>query len=561
MAVALSSCSELQTARFLLHSGMGTSSTKLLDAQEWHAQELLLMREVMRLAGQSLSPVRVLREMLHLMSELLGLNRGRVVLADLPPEPGQPRTASIQYAYGLTADEIQRGRYAWGEGVTGRVLATGLPAIVQDIDAEPLFLFRTVPRKQLPPETVAFIALPIEFNHATIGVLACHRIRSRQRHLNDDLALLRVLATLAGQMLQLEALVAEQTRQLEARNAVLARALNAKTARYGLIGNSPALLQALSELERVSQSQATVLLLGESGTGKELFARAVHLASGRRDQPFIKVNCSAIPDTLFESELFGYERGAFTGASSARAGWFEQADGGTIFLDEIGELPLGLQSKLLRTLQEGTLVRLGSTRELKVNVRLVAATNRDLAGDVDAGRFRQDLFYRLNVIPIRLPSLRERPEDIRPLALHFVSRANQAHQRNVNLSPEALERLEQHGWPGNIRELGNLIERLVLLADGAPVSLAELRRFMPPSAAMRAALSTPQPGQPPQGIPPEPLVRGYGSAASHSAQALLAALAQSQGNQSRAAQSLGLTLRQFSYRLRKTRPDSNPTIC
>jgi Nif-specific regulatory protein len=196
-----------------------------------------------------------------------------------------------------------------------------------------------------------------------VGVLACHRIRSRQRHLNDDLAVLRVLATLAGQLLQLEQLVAEQTGQLEARNAVLAQALNTNTARYGLIGNSPPLLQALGELERVSQTQATVLLLGESGTGKELFARAVHLASGRRDQPFIKVNCSAIPDTLFESELFGYERGAFTGASTARAGWFEQANGGTIFLDEIGELPLAMQSKLLRTLQEGTLVRLGGKRE------------------------------------------------------------------------------------------------------------------------------------------------------------------------------------------------------
>ncbi|MDB5941339.1 MAG: NifA subfamily transcriptional regulator, partial [Ramlibacter sp.] len=236
------------------------------------------MREVMRLAGRSLSPQRILREMLHLMSELLGLNRGRVVLAD-PVPAGQDavRTASIQHAYGLTVEEVRRGRYAWGEGVTGRVLATGLPAIVQDIDAEPLFLFRAVARAQLPPETVAFIGLPIALNHVTIGVLACHRIRSRQRHLNDDLALLRVLATLTGQILQIEALVAAQTRQLEARNVVLAKALNTKTARYGLIGNSPPLLQALSELERVSQTQATVLLLGESGTGKELFARAVHL--------------------------------------------------------------------------------------------------------------------------------------------------------------------------------------------------------------------------------------------------------------------------------------------
>jgi Nif-specific regulatory protein len=512
-----------------------------VDSGDWRSQELLLMREIMQLVGRSLAPGLVLREMLHLMSELLGLNRGRIVLADPQADPKAARTASIQHAYGLTRAEMARARYAWGEGITGRVLASGLPAIVQDIDAEPLFLFRAVARAQLPPETVAFIALPIEINSVPIGVLACHRIRSRQRHLNDDLALLRVLATLAGQLLQLEQLVAEQTRQLEARNAVLARALNTKSARYGLIGNSPALLQALGELERVSQTQATVLLLGESGTGKELFARAVHLASPRRDQPFIKVNCSAIPDTLFESELFGYERGAFTGATTSRAGWFEQADTGTIFLDEIGELPLALQSKLLRTLQEGTLVRLGGKREQHVNVRLVAATNRDLAAEVAAGRFRQDLYYRLNVIPIQLPSLRARREDVRALALHFVSRANQAHQRNVNLAPDALARLESHDWPGNIRELGNLVERLVLLADRTPVTAEDLDRFMPGAAA-------PLPVAPPQQAS---IVRDYTSAQSHPAAALQAALAAHQGNQSRAAQSLGLTLRQFGYRLRK----------
>ena len=514
---------------------------------DWHAQELLLMREVMRLIGRSLAPGLVLREMLHLMSELLGLNRGRIVLVDTAGAAA-PRTSSIQHAYGLTQAEVERGRYAWGEGITGRVLATGQPAIVQDIDAEPLFLARAVQRSHLPPETVAFIALPIELNHAPIGVLACHRIRSRQRHLNDDLAVLRVLATLVGQLLQLEALVAEQTRQLEARNAVLANALNTKSARYGLIGNSPPLLQALGELERVSQTQATVLLLGESGTGKELFARAVHLASGRRDRPFIKVNCSAIPDALFESELFGYERGAFTGASTARAGWFEQADSGTIFLDEIGELPLAMQSKLLRTLQEGTLVRLGGQREVRVNVRLVAATNRDLAREVEAGRFRQDLYYRLNVIPIRLPSLAERREDIRALALHFVSRANQAHQRNVNLAPDALARLEAHPWPGNIRELGNVIERLVLLANDTLVTDAELDRFLPGAMATQPAPVAVPPAQAPAEAP---LVRDYAPAHSHSAHTLQAALAEHHGNQSRAAQSLGLTLRQFSYRLRK----------
>ncbi len=533
------------------------------DRTDWHAQELLLMREVMKLVGQSLSPERLFREMLHLMSELLGLNRGRMVLAEPEPSAQGLRTAAIRHAYGLTADEVRRGVYTWGEGITGRVLATGLPAIVQDVDAEPLFLFRAVARDHLPPDTVAFMALPITVNGATVGVLACHRIRSRQRHLNDDLAVLRVLATLAGQVLQLAHLVAEQTRQLQARNAALAQALDTHAARYGLIGRSPALLQALGELERVSQSQATVLLLGESGTGKELFARALHLASGRRDRPFIKVNCSAIPDTLFESELFGHERGAYTGAVAARAGWFEQAHGGTIFLDEVGELPLAMQAKLLRTLQEGTLVRLGSTRELRIDVRLVAATNRELLREVEAGRFRQDLFYRLNVVPIRLPSLRERREDIHPLALHFLSRANQAHQRNIHLSPAAVERLVGHPWPGNVRELGNVVERLVLLADHPRIDASDLARYLsegsapadgwPPGAPSPRAhtgteAATGTPGGSGAGAP---LVREYLPARSHSAEVLSQALDQHQGNQSRAAQSLGLTLRQFAYRLQK----------
>ena len=529
----------------------------------WREQELLLMREVMKWVGRSLASGEVLREMLHLMSELLGLNRGRIVLRDTPAEGAAlgPATASIRHAYGLTGLEMRRGVYAEGDGITGRVLQSGLPAIVQDIAHEPLFLFRSVATAQFPVETVAYLALPITVGNTTVGVLGCHRIRSRQRHLNDDLAVLKVLATLAGQVLHMEQLVNEQTRHLRARNAALSQALSTHAARYGLIGSSPALLQALSQLERVSQSQATVLLLGESGTGKELFARAVHLASPRSTQPFIKVNCSAIPDTLFESELFGHERGAFTGASQARPGWFEQAHGGTIFLDEIGELPLSLQSKLLRTLQEGTVVRLGSQREIKVNVRLVAATNRDLAAQVQAGHFRQDLYYRLNVIPIRLPSLAERPSDIRELALHFVNRANQAHQKNVYLSPEALNTLTQQPWPGNIRELGNCIERVVLLAEQTLLTPAQLQPYLPQASvtpAMTLAIpipSSPLPtGQHPSSERPGTAslgVRAYENAHSHTVQVLQQALDQHQSNQSRAAQSLGLTLRQFAYRLRK----------
>jgi Nif-specific regulatory protein len=528
--------------------------TPLTDAGgevlDWRAQELLLLSQVMRGVGRSLGGrdghQGVLREMLHLMSELLGLNRGRIVLADDTPPPGQPAgvtSSRIHIAYGLTREEAARGRYGPGEGVTGRVLGTGQAALVQDVDAEPAFLFRAVPRSRLPPETVAFIALPIEVERRTIGVLACHRIRSRHRQLADDVAILSILATLAGQLLQLQQLVAQTTRGLQERNAQLTRALESHAARYGIVGTSAPLLRAIGELERVSAATASVLLLGESGTGKELFARALHLASPRRDAPFIKVNCAAIPEQLFESELFGHERGAFTGSHGERAGWFELAHGGTIFLDEIGELPLPLQTKLLRTLQEGTVMRLGGKREKKVDVRLVAATHRNLEHEAAQGHFRRDLFYRLYVIPIRLPSLRERTEDIPLLALHFLNRANQAHQRNVNLTPDALALLARHAWPGNIRELGNVIERLVLLAEQPVVSAKALEPLLRQADVPAVERTVPAAGA--------AGVREYGRADSHPANVLLEALARHGGNRSRAAQALGFTLRQFSYRMKK----------
>jgi Nif-specific regulatory protein len=541
----------------------GQASDTLGEAH-WRQQEMLLLREVMKQVGKSLAPDVVCREMLHLCSELLGLNRGRILLADniedvasLPPEQAlQPASASIRHAYGLTRQEVARGHFRSGEGVVGRVLASGQLLIIQDIDNDPTFLARTVRRADLPAGPVSFLAMPIRIGLSTVGVLACHRIRSRTRPLADDLSILGILSTLIGQLLALQMSVERRTRVLEAQNQALTHALASSPARHGIVGTSPALLRAMAELEQVSGTRASVLLLGESGTGKELFARALHLASPRRDHPFIKVNCAAIPETLFESELFGYERGAFTGAVQARAGLFEQAHGGTIFLDEIGELPLSMQTKLLRTLQEGTIVRLGAKREAKVDVRLVAATNRDLAHEVALGAFREDLFYRLNVIPIRLPSLRERREDIHELAIHFLSRFNQANQRNVNLSPSGLARLEGHAWPGNIRELANLLERMVLLSDKGMLDAADVERFLPrmaPSEPARAR-SPAQPLWSPANAPgmaePE-LVRPHVPVQSHTLQNLEDALVQTGGNRSRAAQLLGLTLRQFNYRVDK----------
>ncbi|HEV7814345.1 MAG TPA: sigma 54-interacting transcriptional regulator [Janthinobacterium sp.] len=511
---------------------------------------MLLLQQIMGLISKSLSPEIVLREILHLLSELLGLNRGRIVLLD-----DDGKTSSIRYAYGLTRQETARGRYALDEGVTGGVLARGQLVIVQDIDRDDNFLARAVPRDKLPPGPISFIALPIQVEGKSVGVLACHRIRTRNRALADDLSMLRIMATLAGQLLQLQATIQARTRALEQQNEILTHALGLETARYGIIGTSPALLRAISELERVSDATASVLLLGESGTGKELFARALHLASPRRDKPFIKVNCAAIPESLFESELFGYERGAFTGASGNREGLFEQADQGSIFLDEIGELPFAMQGKLLRTLQEGTITRLGGKREIRIDVRLVAATNRDLGLQVGRGLFRQDLYYRLNVIPIQLPSLAERSSDIRALALHFLNRTNQANQRNVNLSLDAMARLERHAWPGNIRELSNLIERVVLLGDKPILSAADIERFMPGSGAL-AQVAPALPAA--SGAPAAPaspgsfgVVRPYVPASSHSITELQQALTQCGGNKSRAAQLLGLTARQFAYRWAK----------
>lgn len=513
----------------------------------WRSQEMLLLQQVTGLMGKDLTSDTVLNEMLHLLSELLGLNRGRIVLFD-----EASKQAGIRYAYGLTREEIKRGVYRPDEGITGRVLARGQLIIVQDIDKEPSFLGRVVERAKLPPGPVSYIALPIMIGQKVIGVLATHRIRMRARPLTDDISILRILATMVGQILHLRAYIKEKTEALEIRNQQLVRALETRTNRYGIVGSSPQLLQAISELERVSNSTASVLLLGESGTGKELFARALHLASPRQDKPFIKINCAAIPDTLFESELFGYERGAFTGANTAREGWFEQADGGTIFLDEIGELPISMQTKLLRTLQEGTITRLGGKREIKVDVRLVAATNRDLAVEVSQGVFRQDLYYRLNVIPIHLPTLASRREDIPALALQFLNRINQANQRNVSFDASAIERLQAHSWPGNIREMSNLIERLVLLAEKPVLSARDIEHFLPalgartsPVAAARSAPATDF---------NHDLVRPYVAASSHSVDELVQAVERCGGNKSRAAQMLGMTARQFNYRWKKLQP-------
>ncbi len=268
---------------------------------------------------------------------------------------------------------------------------------------------------------------------------------------------------------------AAEKQALVLHNRALQGRLDALQAGDQIIGRSPAMLHTLELVSQVAPSTATLLIQGESGTGKELIANAVHHGSPRRDRPLIKVNCAALPETLLESELFGYERGAFTGAVARKEGRFELADGGTLFMDEIGDLSLATQAKLLRVLQEGEFERLGGTRTLRVDIRLVAATNADLASMVKEKRFREDLFYRLNVITLQLPSLRERQEDIPLLAQHFLRRLAAKNAKAIaGFTEEAMDVLQRYAWPGNVRELENVVERAVVLSRESLISAAEL---------------------------------------------------------------------------------------
>jgi Nif-specific regulatory protein len=305
----------------------------------------------------------------------------------------------------------------------------------------------------------------------------------------------------------------------------------------------------------VAPSRATVLLRGESGTGKEMIARAIHMAGPRADHPFVTVNCAALPDTLLESELFGHKRGAFTGAVEERKGRFEQASGGTIFVDEVGDIPLPTQVKLLRVLQERKFERLGENRTLSVDVRIIAATNADLEKLVEEGRFREDLFYRLNVIPLFLPPLRDRREDIIPLTEHFLDRFNKEHGKGVSFTPEAIDVLLVYRWPGNVRELENLVERTVVMAKASTAGVQDLPR----AVRLFALSSIPEEHRPLQGpagsAEPSEFRSPYSSRAEHlramEKEELRKALESTGWVIARAAKILGFTPRQVAYKMKK----------
>ena len=326
---------------------------------------------------------------------------------------------------------------------------------------------------------------------------------------------------------------AEERERLRQEVAGLRAQLAAGPAERGLVAESAAMRQALALVARVAEHNTTVLITGESGTGKEVIARAIHRASPRGSQAFVGINCAAIPENLLESELFGYVRGAFTGATGDKVGLFEQANGGTLLLDEIGELPIGLQAKLLRVLQESEIRRVGDQKTRRVDARVLVATARDLEAEVRAGRFREDLFYRVNVVVIELPPLRDRREDIGPLARHFVARLAQRFGRGLSLSDDALAWLEQQEWPGNVRELENAIERAAVLSRKETLEAGEFR-----NEASRAAEPVTSDGESLSEV-----------VAAAERQAIANALRAANGNRREAAKQLGVSLRTLFYKI------------
>lgn len=489
-----------------------------------------------------------LSAVLQVLHDTMRMERATLLLLD---ESGI--NLVIRASYGLSVKEEQRGVYRISEGVVGQVFKSGSPFIVPDINSEPLFLNRTGSRKTIKKSTISFVGVPIVLQGEVVGVLTVDRLFGPEISFEEDVRFLTVLSTLIAQFLNLQQVVKRERAELVEENKNLKAELHGKFSRHFIIGHSKPMQEIFWVIEKVAQSVATVLMTGESGTGKELVARAIHQSSTRKEKPFIKVNCAAIPENLLESELFGHEKGAFTDAIMAKPGKFELADKGTLFLDEIGELPLALQAKILRVLQEKQFERVGGTRTYKADVRILAATNVDLEDAAKKGLFRIDLFYRLNVVPIVLPPLRERKEDIPLLLEYFLKASNKRNDKKIRMSQEFLDFMIDYYWPGNVRELQNLVERMVILADGNILRVTDLPgsiRFASVEQMHEVPATNPE-------VAPELFQsQTYKDVSPRSLEEIEKlevsnALKRHGWVQARAARELGLTQRQIGYKIKK----------
>ncbi|MBN1525324.1 MAG: sigma 54-interacting transcriptional regulator [Spirochaetales bacterium] len=502
-----------------------------MDKTERKLKELSLLFELSQEIGQSLNIQSITKPLLKVMAEHMGMHRGTISLRN--PETDE---IEIEEAYGLSGDQLKRGKYKLGEGITGKVVETGKPMIIPKISEEPMFLDRTGARDSLDKTDISFICVPIIYGNKTLGAISADRLFDENVTLDEDVRLLSIISSMIAQAVQLR-LSAEQERiRLRKENERLQEELKDRFRPSNIIGNSKKMLDVYDLIAQVSRSDTSVLIRGESGTGKELVAHAIHYNSLRAHNPFIKVNIAALPESMIESELFGHEKGSFTGAITQHKGRFELAEGGTLFIDEIGDLSPPLQVKLLRVLQEKEFERVGGTKTIKVKVRILAATHQNLEEMVAENRFRQDLFYRLNVFPILIPPLRERKEDILLLSDHFVEQYGEKTLKGIKrISTPAIDMLMSYHWPGNVRELENCIERAVLLSTDGVIH----GHHLPPSLQTAEATHTSFSG----GL--EAALERY------ERELIYEALKTTRGNMSKAAEELGITERIMGLRVKK----------
>jgi Nif-specific regulatory protein len=501
----------------------------MLSRVELYNEQLQALFRITRLINREPLFEDILSKALAILHNDLGLLHGLVSISD--PDHSALQIGAIHSDSDAVAKACQGVRYRIGEGVIGNIFKHGNSVVLGRISSESRFLDRLA----LYDLEMPFIAVPIKSQEGHIlGVLAVQPNSRADELMADRTRFVEIVANLLAQVIRLQSTL-ENTQEVKSQPEELHRQVRA---RYGfenmVVGSTMAMRRVFDQVRRVAKWDSTVLILGESGTGKELIASAIHYNSPRAHRPLVRLNCAALPETLLESELFGHEKGSFTGAVKQRKGRFEQADGGTLFLDEIGEISPMFQAKLLRVLQEGELERVGGSQTIRVNVRIVAATNRDLESEVEKGKFREDLYYRLNVMAIRVPPLRERAADIPELAEFLADKIGRQQGRKLSLADSAIRLLMGHRWPGNVRELENCLERSSIMSEdgsisGDVLSLTGLDNDFPPLVSL-----------------PEV---NLADNSLDDREKVIAALEQAGWVQAKAARLLGMTPRQIAYRI------------
>ncbi len=493
--------------------------------------EISLLYEISEALNKHPDLKKSLYNVLDILSKSMNMVRGMITILNPLREE-----ISVEVAHGISQNAIQKGKYKLGEGITGQVIQEGKAVSIGRISESAQFLNRTESRGAKKKQDLSFICVPIKKEQQVIGALSVDKPFDANYPLMEGEKFLSVVAAMiATKVIHLERIQREKEK-LTSENERLKAELEKKYRIKNIVGNSNKMREVYQMISQVARSNATVLIRGESGTGKELVANAIHYNSRRATHPFVKINCAALPANLIESELFGHEKGAFTGAIHQKAGKFEIADKGTLFLDEIGSITQDVQTKLLRVLQEREFERVGGNKTIKVDVRIVAATNKNLEQAVAENLFRSDLYYRINVFPIYLPPLRERKTDILALADFFLEKYTRENGKDiVRFSTPAIDMLMAYHWPGNVRELENCIERSVLLCDGKVIHSYHL----PPTLQTGAESDT---------LPSNTLEDAVEKLEK---EMIIDALKHTRGNMSQAAKTLGSTIRKIAYKAQR----------